>query len=319
MGLIEGKRGAQLTNRWRFLAAGRKLVKARRAIFEIYLDYVQHYGGAIRVRSLLRLCEELGFTSVAVRAALCRLSQQGWLERGIYQKHSYYSLSVAGRERVEEAAPRIFRAQPEKWDGQWIILTYSLPEKLRHLREQLRRELIWLGYGSLTPATWIIPKPIVELTLRHLALRRLDKYVSLFRARHINSLANAELVRQSWDLGGVQKRYREFIRTWEPLWRSYQSRINSGNPPAENVCFVSKMRLFHQFSRFLYVDPGLPLELLPEGWLAGEAWCVFRNTYFLLSERALNFFESKFEGPPHTQAEQREGRQKAMQSVFQLV
>lgn len=294
-------------------------MKARRAIFEIYLDYVQHYGGAIRVRSLLRLCEELGFTSVAVRAALCRLSQQGWLERSKDQKQSCYSLSAMGKERVEEAAPRIFGPHADKWDGQWIILTYSLPEKLRHLREQLRRELIWLGYGSLTPATWIIPKPIVDLTLHHLALRRLDKYVNLFRASHTDPLANAKLVRQCWDLGKVHKRYREFIRTWEPLWRSYQVSFDAGNPPAENICFVSKMRLFHEYSRFLYADPGLPIELLPEGWLAGEGWRVFRNTYSLLAERALNFFESKFEGPPHTQAEQREGREKAMHSVLEMV
>jgi phenylacetic acid degradation operon negative regulatory protein len=296
----------------------RRIVKARRAIFEIYVDYVQHYGGSIRVRSLLRLCEELGFTGVAVRAALCRLTQQGWLERGSFQKQSYYSLSATGKERVEETAPRIFGPHTDKWDGQWIILTYSLPEKLRHLREQLRRELIWLGYGPLTPATWIIPKPIAELTLRHLALRRLDKYVNLFRARHINSLATVGLVSQCWDLGGVQKRYREFIKTWEPLWRAYQVSFNTGKPPAENICFVSKMRLFHEYSRFLYVDPGLPIELLPEGWLAAQAWRVFRNTYFLLSERALNFFESNFQGPPQTQAEQQEGRQKVMQGVVEL-
>lgn len=293
-------------------------MKARRAIFEIYLDYVQHYGGSIRVRSLLRLCEELGFTAVAVRAALCRLSQQGWLERSTFQKQSYYSLTTMGTERVEEAAPRIFSPHASTWDGQWTILIYSLPERLRHYREQLRRELIWLGYGSLTPATWIIPKPVVDLTLRHLALRRLDKYVNLFRAWHVNSLANTELVKECWDLDAVQGRYREFITTWEPLLCAYQTSFNSGNPPEEKLCFASKMRLLHEYGRFLYLDPGLPAELLPEGWLASDAWRVFRDCYFLLAERALNFFEENFQGPPQTRREQQEGRQKVMQSALEL-
>ncbi len=293
-------------------------MKARRAIFQIYLDYVQHYGGSIRVRSLLRLCGELGCSAVAVRAALCRLSQQGWLERTTRQKQSFYSLTEIGRERVEETAPRIFAPHVEKWDGQWTILTYSLPEKLRQHRERLRRELIWLGFGSLTPATWIIPKPVVELTLRHLAARRLDKYVNLFRARHVNALANPELIQKCWDLDAVQVRYRDFIKTWEPVWRSDQVSFNAGQPPAENVCFAAKMRLLHEYGRFLYVDPGLPSELLPEGWVANDAWRVFRDCYFLLAERALSFFEKNFQGPPHTELEQREGHQKAMQSVLEL-
>jgi len=294
-------------------------VKARRAIFETYLDYVQHYGGSIRVSSLLRLCEELGFTAVAVRAALCRLSQQGWLERTTVNKQSYYSLTRMGRTRVDEATPRIFSPHVENWDGQWTILTYSLPERLRELRERLRRELIWLGFGALTPATWIIPKPVVEVTVRHLSERRLDKYVNLFRARHVNSLANAELTKKCWDLEAVQARYRDFIKTWEPLWRSYQVSFNAGDPPAESVCFASKMRLLHEYGRFLYIDPRFPIELLPSGWLANPAWGVFRDCYFLLAERALKFFEANFQGPPHTEREQRDGHDRAMKSVLELV
>lgn len=294
-------------------------MKARRAIFEIYLDYVQHYGGSIRVRSLLRLCQELGFTAVAVRAALCRLSQQGWLERVTVAKQSFYSLTQMGRERVQEAAPRIFSPHVDTWDGQWTILTYSLPEKLRERRERLRRELIWLGYGPLTPATWIIPKPVVELTLRHLTERRLDRHVNLFRARHINSLANSKLVEQCWNLEVVQGRYRSFIKDWNPIWRSFQSHFNAGKPPDESVCFTSKMRLLHEYGRFLYVDPGLPSELLPKVWLANDAWRVFRDCYHLLAERALNFFEGNFQGLPGAEQAQREGRHKVMQSVLELV
>lgn len=294
-------------------------MKARRAIFEIYLDYVQYYGGSIRVRSLLRFCKELGFSAVAVRAALCRLSQQGWLERTREHKQSFYSLTQMGKERVEEAAPRIFSPRTEKWDGQWTILTYSLPERLRLHRERLRRELIWLGYGSLTPATWIIPKPAVELTYKHLSARRLDKYVNLFRARHVNALANPELVEKCWNLGAIQKRYRTFIDTWEPIWRSYQVKFNAGTPVSESLCFSAKMRLLHEYGRFLYLDPRLPSELLPKSWLAEAAWRVFRECYFLLAERALSFFEKNFQGPSSTERAQREGHEKVLQSTMVLV
>ncbi len=294
-------------------------MKARRAIFEIYLDYVQHYGGSIRIRSLLQLTAELGFSATAVRAGLCRLCQQGWLERATWKKQSFYSLTQIGRERVEEAAPRIFAPRTEKWDGQWTILTYALPRNLRRHRDRLRRELIWLGFGPLAPATWITPNPVVEPTLRHLALRRLDSYVHVFRARHVNSLAHADLVEKCWSLEAVQARYREFSNAWEPVWRRYQASFNAGEPPPENICFASKMRLLHEYGKLLHIDPGLPSELLPEDWLGNAAWRVFRECYLLLAERALNFFERSFEGPPETPKANQQGRQKALQNLFELV
>lgn len=294
-------------------------MKARRAIFEIYLDYIQYYGGSIRVRSLLDLCKELGFSGVAIRAALCRLSQQGWLDRTRENKQSFYALTAMGRDRVEEAAPRIFTPLTEKWDGQWTILTYSLPERLRAQRERLRRELIWLGYGPLTPATWIIPKPAAELTTKHLLARSLDKGVHLFRARHINSLANAELVKNCWDLAAVQKQYRSFIDRWNPQWRSYQQKFNSGKPVPDNLCFSAKMRLLHEYGRFLYLDPRLPWELLPKDWLAEPAWRIFRDCYHLLAEGALRYFENGFQGPARSETQKREGHARVIQGLMELV
>src|SRR5271157_1825984 len=72
-------------------------MNARRAIFEIYLDYVQYYGGSIRLRSLLALGEELGLTTTAMRAALCRLCSQGWLQVTPWEKQSFYALTEMGR------------------------------------------------------------------------------------------------------------------------------------------------------------------------------------------------------------------------------
>jgi phenylacetic acid degradation operon negative regulatory protein len=293
-------------------------MNARRAIFEIYLDYVQYYGGSIRLRSLLALGNELELSTTAMRAALCRLCRQGWLQATPWEKQSYYALTEMGRERVEEAAPRIFTPQVEKWDGQWTILTYSLPERLRPCRDRLRRELTWLGFGPLLPSIWISPHPAVELTLRHLAQRQLDGFVHLFRARHVNSLAHGDLVERCWNLKTVQRQYAKFTRHWEPAWHDFQARFKAGDPPAESVCFACKMRLLHEYGKFLHIDPGLPAELLPASWPGTTAWRVFRECYLLLAERALNFFEAHFQGLPQTEAQQTEGRQKALHNVYEL-
>lgn len=296
-------------------------MNARRAIFEIYLDYVQYYGGCIALRSLLALGQELKLTTTSLRAALCRLCSQGWLEASSLEKRSYYALTEMGRERVEEAAPRIFSPHVEKWDGQWTMLTYSLPEKLRPHRDRLRRELTWLGFGVLSPAVWISPQPIVELTLRHLAQRQLDRFVHVFRARHVNALTPGELVEKCWNLRTVQRRYTKFTQQWEPEWQKFQKRFAAGDPPAESVCFASKMHLLHEYGKFLHIDPTLPSELLPADWPGNTAWLVFRECHHLLAERALNFFETHFQGPPPQTAreQKKEGRQKALHNMYEIV
>jgi len=119
---------------------------------------------------MLRLTSELNISANATRAALCRLVKQGWLQRNKIEGRAVYLLTPLGRERLEEVRPRIFSSRHSDWDGQWTILTYSVPERLGHHRDRLRRELEFLGFGSMTPSTWISPNALVDITLRHLSL-----------------------------------------------------------------------------------------------------------------------------------------------------
>jgi phenylacetic acid degradation operon negative regulatory protein len=293
-------------------------MNARRTIFEIYLDYVQYYGGSIRLRSLLALGGELGLTTTAMRAALCRLCSQGWLQASTWEKQRFYALTAMGRQRVEEAAPRIFAPEVEQWDGQWTILTYSLPERLRSQRDRLRRELTWLGYGLLLPSVWISPRPIVDVTRQHLRQRKLDGFVQLFRARHVTSAVQDDIVSRCWDLKHAQKCYAQFTRRWEPEWRKLQASLSNGHGSAESICFASNMQLLHDYGKFLHIDPRLPSELLPAHWPGKNAFRLFRECHLLLAEKALNFFERHFHGPPQTRRQQLAGRQKALHQLYRV-
>lgn len=260
---------------------------------------------------MVRLTSELAISPNATRAALCRLAKQRWLQRLSNDGHTFYSLTPLGRERLEEIQPRIFSSRHATWDGQWTILTYTLPERLARYRDRLRRELTFLGYGSMTPATWISPNPLVEVTLRHLSLRNLDQYVHLFRARQSSLQPPSSLVKHCYELDSVQHHYGKFIRKW----RGYREKITAANRPSDSECFVAKIRLLYDFGDFLYFDPFLPAELLPSGWLGYEAWRLFRDSYLLLMEPALSFFESCYEGPVKTPQEQRESRLRAMEQT----
>ena len=40
-------------------------------------------------------------------------------------------------------------------------------------------------------------------------------------------------------------------------------------------CFVERTKLVHEYRKFLFVDPGLPEELLPEKWLGSQFIIIF--------------------------------------------
>ena len=55
----------------------------------------------------------------------------------------------------DEGRARIFGRNVEPWDGTWHMAIYTVPETSRELRDTLRKQLAWLGFGPLASSTWI--------------------------------------------------------------------------------------------------------------------------------------------------------------------
>ena len=125
-------------------------MNTRSMIFTLYGDYISHYGNKIWIGSLIRLLNEFGHNDQAVRAAISRMNKQGWVQAEKQGNKSYYTLTERGVDRMEEAANRIFKLKPEEWDGKWRIFMYSIPEEIRSIRDELRKELVWSGFGTMS-------------------------------------------------------------------------------------------------------------------------------------------------------------------------
>jgi len=46
---------------------------------------------------------------------------------------------------------------PQRWDGQWRIVIFDVPDKKKAAREALRRTLRILGFVQLQESVWVIP------------------------------------------------------------------------------------------------------------------------------------------------------------------
>lgn len=275
------------------MAINNDVINTRSMIFTLYGDYISHYGNEIWIGSLIRLFEEFGHNGQSVRAAISRMSKQGWIESRKEGNKSYYFLTERGEARIEEAANRIFKLQPLKWDGRWRMLMYNIPEVKRSVRDELRKELVWSGFGSMANSCWISPNNLEKELNAIIDKYHIQPYVHLFLADYNGPDEDKKLVETCWDIAEINSKYEQFIVTHRANLEIAKDRI-ADQKMTEAECFVERAKLVHEYRKFLFIDPGLPEELLPEKWLGTKASNLFSEYYKLLAEPASRFFESVF-------------------------
>ena len=263
-------------------------------IFTIYGDYIRHYGNHIWVGSLIRLVKEFGHNEQAVRVAVSRMVKQGWLVSEKQGSKSFYSLTPRGVERMEEAARRIYKSTPHDWDGKWRTLMYTIPEDKRQIRDELRKELTWSGFGNLSNGVWISPNPLEKEAERLIEAYEIEEYVDFFVGEYHGPKQDQSLVERAFPLEELQERYETFITDYSRQYIVHQSQLQLGEMTDEQ-CFVERTMLVHEYRKFLFMDPGLPQELLPDAWSGHHAALLFEQYYRLLAQPASRFFESIFE------------------------
>jgi phenylacetic acid degradation operon negative regulatory protein len=259
-------------------------MKPRSIVFDLFGDYIRYQGGDIRLRALTALLECFGVGESTVRVVMARVRREGWFDTRRDGRETVYALNDRSWRLLDEGRMRIFERSREPWDRQWYMVIYSVPETERALREELRKELSWLGFGPLASSTWISPHNRLTEVEEHFADRpalRLD----VLRCQSSGLSRDREMAARCWDLDSLNADYAELLRTYRPRMADYRrGRVS----PEEAL--VERMQLTHDYRMFPFRDPDLPEELLPAGWKGREAHELFLEAHELLKEPAERFF-----------------------------
>jgi phenylacetic acid degradation operon negative regulatory protein len=247
-------------------------MRARSYLFTLYMEHLYPENRAW-VGDLIRWMELLGFSEPAVRAAVSRSVKRGWIIPERTGRKAYYRLSPRVAWQVEQVRSRLY-GYGAPWDGQWRILVYAVPETKRTVRDRFRNELVLLGYGTPAPGVWISPNGSLEAARDLVGFYGLQNYVELFQGQRFSNTDPIELIEKSFDLKAAQARYRAFLAQPEPKTQT----------PEE--AFVELTRLVHEARKLLFLDPGLPPELTPSGFLGQRAKERFLELYQALSRKA---------------------------------
>lgn len=277
------------------------MFRPKAAMLTLYGDYgLRRARGEIGIGSLVELLGNFGLSGQAIRSSISRMCRAGLLEVRRENNKSYYSLTKDGIGLLETGEQRIFDRKTNHWDGNWNIVVYSIPEEKRDIRNEFRQELNWLGYGSLCDATWISPNSLTSEVEKVVKRLRIKDYVQVFTAKHLGLSDSHDMVARCWDLQRLHNNYANFIKKYQPKLDDYKNRIKTGVIIKPSECFVERFELIHEYRKFPFFDPDLPVELLPENWLRSEAADLFHRYHALLTEKANEYFDSVYKNYQET-------------------
>lgn len=243
-----------------------------RLILTVYGLYARQHDGWLPIAGMVRLMGEFGVNVQAVRSAIHRLKRRGLLIAERRGDAAGYALSEGARGLLAEGDVRIFGHPRGAVGDGWLLVVFSVPDTERAKRYQLRSTLTRLGFGTVSPGTWVAPRHLEAATVSSLDRSGLTAFTQIFAGPHVAGGDLAELVAAWWDLDGLQALYAEFLDRFGPVGKRWLD-----DPGTEARAFVDLVEMLTAWRRLPYADPGLPLALLPADWNGLRAEQLFAD------------------------------------------
>jgi len=256
----------------------RRPLRTGSLIITIFGDSLSQHGGEVWLGSLIEVLQPFGMNQRLVRTSVYRLIKENWLQSHQIGRKSYYRFTEFGLRQYQKTERRIYAASKPKWDGTWtLVFPVNVVDEDR---EELRRELCWLGFGALTTGVLAIPsgdRRALDETLDELKLA--DKVVVMKASPEdeISGTVLKDLSWRCWDVVQLQERYEAFLEKFEPVHQFIQ---NGGHLSPEQS-FQVRTLLIHEYRRILLKDTDLPDALLSETWAGNRAKDLTAELYKL--------------------------------------
>ncbi len=236
--------------------------------------------------ALVELMREFGLSDQAARAALSRVQRAGFLDGERDGRRTMYRLSPESLELTLRRGRQIlaFTAEtPEslpEWNGRWTIVTYALATEQVDERREIRRRLRRFGFGPLQDAVWISPRVTADQLRRGFVAVPADT-LTIFEDAHLGAEEDLDVVRV-WGLDQIADRYQDIL----DQVGSASELVRQGESVSPTAALRARTEAMMEWRLMPAVDPNLPPELLPDGWLGWEARRRFAEVYDALGPLA---------------------------------
>ena len=247
----------------------RGMPSARNLLVTVFGDAVAPRDAGVPVQALVRLVDGVGVNDRLVRTSLTRLVRDGILRNEKVGRRSIYSIDPVSHSLFEHADNRIYRHRELDWDGRWTLAVVDATTSTAAGRSGLRRELAWLGMGTVAPNVAVTSM-----------LDRIgdDHHVLVTRgatAAGESTMSDEEIARRCAPIDDLSGRYAEIIDWFAPVADAF----DRTSEPSPRDCWTTRLLLIAAFRRVVLVDPALPERLLPESWNGATARALVASLY----------------------------------------
>lgn len=248
-------------------------------------EYLDSSEADLPSAAVVAVLGEFGISEPSARAALSRLTKRGLIApRGNTRPPVYHLTSEAiARHRSRMHQFLSFGARPREWTGDWVAVSFSLPEVRQAQRHLVRKVLGSLGFARLYDSLWVRPGCDAQPATR--ALRDLLDEVDAARwsVMHVrfDDEGGPHGPAAAYDLTGLAAAYRSFIDRYSDLRTS----VRAGEIDSVRALVV-RTALMDSWRAFPDTDPDLPEHLLPDPWPRGDARDLFLEIHSALGPLA---------------------------------
>lgn len=111
--------------------------------------------------------------------------------RGIIEKRgAQYRFTKTGKDWLGKSQVKYSKLQKKKWDGNWRVVIFDIPQEYRKKRNTLRGRLRWWGFHMLQKSVFVFPYACEEELGYLCSQLNLSAYVDVIVARSIGSQEN---------------------------------------------------------------------------------------------------------------------------------
>lgn len=270
----------------------RPTLRAGSLITTVFGDAIAPRGGSVWIGSLIDVMAGFGVSERLVRTSVFRLSADGWLEARPIGRRSFYGLTEDGAQRFEHATHRIYGEPRTSWSGDWCLVLLGGVSPAS--RDEVRKELGWLGFGTISASVLAHPAPDPDELKHLLNSQAVAADAVVLTGRSAGSLQDQQLstlAKKSWNLDELDRRYGEFVVRFEPAFRAVE-RATEIEPA---LAFRIRTLLIQEYRKTLLRDPLLPADLLPDNWHGHAAYRLCRDLYRAVFGAADRFLSDAME------------------------
>lgn len=215
-------------------------------VITVFGDSVRPRGGIVPARALGEIAARIGIQPGALRVALHRLAQDGWIERSRRGRLSYCRLSPRGEAESGPATARIYAPGP-RLSGPWrLAVTPPGPAAGREAEVQAMEGAGWIALG---PGLWLGPAQAAEATAEVVMAR--------------GSLAPLPRWARAQIAGpDICTDYAALAQALARL----EAVLAAAPPPDPLDAVALRTLMIHHWRRLLLRHPDLPAEVFPRDW-----------------------------------------------------